>query len=170
MSRDYVVQTLPCFEAVAKANLEAKGFEVYLPTVVEEIRTGRLREKRTTVLAPLFPRYLFVRMDLHDRAWRVIASVRGVQRMLGSDGEHPTPLPVRALGDLRERFAAGEFVRRAAVSAVNAGDGVTITEGVFQGHSGICTVSRGERIKVLLSLLSGAVEVDLPAKLVAVGA
>lgn len=167
-TRDYVVQTLPCSEAIAKANLEAKGFQVYLPTVVEEIRTGRMREKRTTVLAPLFPRYLFVKMALLDGSWRKIASVRGVQRVLGYDSEHPTALPVGALDELQERYAAGEFVRRSATHTVNAGDAVTITEGAFRGHAGVCTVSRGERVKVLLSRLGGAFEMDMPAKLVAV--
>lgn len=169
-THDYVVQTLPCFEAVAKANLEARGFGVYLPTVIEEIRTGRMREKRATVMAPLFPRYLFVRLDLGDSAWRQIASVRGVQRILGNDPERPSPMPDGALGELQARYAAGEFVKRERSFTVSAGDVIMVNEGVFQGHSGVCTASRGERVKVLLSLLSGAVEVDLPAKLVAVGA
>lgn len=167
-TRDYVVQTHPCAEVLAKANLEARGFEVYLPTVIEEIRTGRLREKRTTVMAPLFPRYLFVKLDLAIAAWRAIALVRGVQRVIGYDAEHPTALPEGALAELRDRYAAGEFVRRVATYAVSAGDSVTVTEGVLRGHSGVCTVSRGERVKVLFSRLSGAVEVDLPAKMVAV--
>lgn len=170
MTRDYVIQTHPCHEALAKANLESRGFEVYLPTVIEEIRYGRMHEKRTTVMTPLFPGYLFVRLDLACEPWRAVGAVRGVKRMLGRDGEHPTPLPRGALDDLKARFLAGEFVRRVDTHEVSAGDRVTVTQGVFQGHTGVCTTSRGERIKVLLNLLSGAISVDLTAMSVAVSA
>lgn len=168
MTRDYVVQTHPCSEALAKANLEARGFEVFFATVVEEIRFGRAREKRLTVMAPLFPGYLFVKLDLAQDAWRGVSSARGVKRMLGRDSEHPTPLPRGAVDDLQARFLAGEFVQRARTFAVTAGDLVRVTEGVFEGHKGVCTVSRGERVKVLLSLLSGSIAVDLPSVSVAV--
>lgn len=165
--RDYVVQTLPCSEVLARGNLEAKGFEVYLPTVVEEIRTGRMREKRSTIIQPLFPGYLFVRLDVALQRWREVASARGVKRVLGRDSEHPTALRDGTLAELKARFEAGEFVRRVATYRISAGDSVTVSSGVFEGHTGVCTMSRGERIKVLLSLLSGAVEVDMPAELVA---
>lgn len=169
-ARDYVVQTHPCCEAIASANLESRGFEVYLPTVIEEIRTGRLRQKRTTVTAPLFPRYLFVRFDVGIIGWRKITSTKGVQRIMGRDSEHPTPLPLLALDDLRARFDAGEFVKRIATYSISAGDQIRVTQGAFAGHSGVCTISRGDRIRVLLSKLSGAIKVDLPASQVAVTA
>lgn len=168
MIRDYVVQTHPCAEVIAKANLEAKGFRAFLPTVIEEIRTGPRRERRSTVMAPLFPRYMFLALDLADDAWKIVSGVRGVQRILGVDGNRPTPLPEGALSELQARYAAGEFVRRVATYAVSAGDRVTVGQGVFAGHSGVCTVSRGERVKVLLSLLGGAVEVSMTPEMVAV--
>lgn len=168
--RDYVVQTHPCSEAIARANLESLGFQAYLPTVIEELRTGRLKHKRETAMVPLFPRYIFVRFDISNGTWRKIASAKGVQRLLGSDSEHPTPLPQGALLDLRARYAAGEFVRRVETYRISAGDNVTVTHGAFQGHSGICKVSRGDRIRVLLTRLWGAVEVELPSKMVAVRA
>lgn len=164
MNRDYVVQTHPCSEVIAKSNLEAHGFEVYLPTVIYEGRTGRLRERRYTVEEPLFPGYLFVRLDLAMDAWRKVCAAKGVRRILGHDGEHPTPLPPTALNDLRARFDAGEFVRRPTTLRVIAGDTVTIKTGAFQGHQGRCTMARGERVRVLLSLLSGAIEAIMPAE------
>lgn len=166
MTRDYVIQTQPCFEAIAKGNLEAKGFEVYLPTVIEEIRHGRGQMKRSSVMVPLFPGYVFVRMDLAESGWRRIASVRGVKRLLGRDSEHPTALPENALHELRERFLAGEFVRLVQVHTINAGDSVNVIHGAFEGHRGVCLMSRGERVRVLLDLLGGAVPVNMTAAMV----
>lgn len=167
MTRDYVVQTHPCFEAIAKGNLEAAGFEeVYLPTVIEEVRFGPRQERRSTVMVPLFPGYVFVPLDLGEQGWRRIAKVRGVKRLLGRDSEHPTPLPIGALDDLRGRFLAGEFVKRSQTFQLSAGDQVTVVQGAFEGLRGVCMVSRGDRVRVLLSLLGGTVPVNMTTQMV----
>lgn len=162
MIRDYVVQTKPCHEVIAKVSLEAKGFVTFLPTVREEIRTGRLREKRTSTIAPLFPGYLFVSIDLADQTWRPITGAKGVRGILGRDVEHPTALPIGVLGELITRYEAGEFNRGATVMRISAGDIVNISSGPFAGHSGICITSRAERIQVLLSSLWGAIKINVP--------
>ncbi len=168
MIRDYVVQTHPCAEVLAKSNLEARAFDVYLPTVVYEGRTGRLREKRYTTIEPLFPGYLFVTLDIACAEWRRISSAKGVRRLLGENSERPTALPCGALQDLRERFNAGEFVKRIGGPQITAGDRIRVTNGAFEGYAGTCTQSRGDRVHVLLSLLMGAVPVTLPVGMVAV--
>ena len=160
MIRHYVAQTHPCAETLAKANLEAQGFETFLPVVVEEARRGVLGRKRVTALAPLFPGYMFIALDLSSH-WRAACSTKGVRRLLGRDSEHPTPLPIGAIPDLVARYDAGEFVQRVTTFRVNAGDDVTIAKGAFEGCRGVCVVSRGERIQVLLSLLGGAVKMDM---------
>lgn len=165
-TRDYVVQTHPCHEALAHGNLLAAGFASYLPTVLYEGRTGRRREQRYTTMEPLFPGYLFVTFDLASPRWRTINGIRGVRRILSQDSEHPTPLAVDTLNELGARYAAGEFVRNATYG-ISAGDAVIVSSGAFQGHTGVCTVSRGDRIRVLLNLLWGALEVNLPAAMAA---
>ena len=59
MRRWYVVHTQPQGESRAKANLERQGYEVYLPRCRKWRRHARRAE---IVAAPLFPRYLFVRL------------------------------------------------------------------------------------------------------------
>ncbi len=168
--RDYVVQTHPCAEVLARANLEAEGFAVFLPTVVYEGRTGPLRQKRYTTIEPLFPGYLFVTVDLTVDPWREITKQRGVRCILGQDVEHPKALPPGVLAELQQRYAAGEFVKRGQVNEIRAGDRVLVASGPFAGHSGTCTDSRRDRIKVMLSKLWGAVEVEMSPVMVAVNA
>jgi transcriptional antiterminator RfaH len=160
----YVVQTKPCHEAIAHENIQAIGFEAYLPTVRVEVRT---RLKRFTVLEPLFPSYLFVSMDLSAEPWRKVASAKGVQRILGVDGEHPTAVPDGALDQLRARFAAGEFTRGVQAPRVDVGDDVVVESGPFEGQIGKCVESRGERVKILLNLLGGEARVNVAADIVA---
>jgi transcription antitermination factor NusG len=116
-------------------------------------------------VAPLFPTYLFVPFDMDDAAWRTIASVRGVKRILGADPLRPIALRDGALDDLKTRYAAGEFVKPEGPT-IRAGDRTLIRSGPFQGRIGICTESRGERIKVLLSVLGGDAPISVPVHIV----
>jgi len=59
--RWYVAQTQPQAEFRAVANLERQGFETYLPRYLKRRRHARRIE---TIKAPLFPRYVFVRVDI----------------------------------------------------------------------------------------------------------
>ena len=65
----YVVHTQPQGEARAKANLERQGYEVYLP----RCRKWRRHARRADIVAaPLFPRYLFLRLDISCERWRPV--------------------------------------------------------------------------------------------------
>jgi transcriptional antiterminator RfaH len=159
-TKHYVVRTKPCHEAIARANLIALGFDAYVPTVREDIRT---RFTRTTTLAPMFPGYIFVSLELADPRWREATHAKGVVELLPRS-DHPTPVPERAMQWVRESEAA-ENAKRAAspVAHVAAGDAVVMTRGSFEGHSGICQASRGERVRVLLTIMGVAAEVDVRA-------
>ncbi len=161
--KHYVVRTKPCHEAIARANLVALGFDAYVPTVREEIRT---RTTRTTVLAPMFPGYIFVSLDLTDHRWGEAAHAKGVVDILPRSND-PTPVPERAMQWVRETEAQ-ENAKKAAgpASHVAAGDAVVMVRGSFEGHSGICQASRGERVKVLLMIMGAAREVDVAAEAV----
>jgi transcriptional antiterminator RfaH len=71
----YVVHTHPRAEAKALLNLDRQGFSCYLPRYLKRRRHARRLE---TVAAPLFPRYLFVALDLACQRWWSIRSTFGV--------------------------------------------------------------------------------------------
>ena len=68
-SRGYVVQTQPHAESKAMGHLIRQGFATYLPRYLKRRRHAR---KIETVAAPLFPRYLFVTVDMETQQWRSI--------------------------------------------------------------------------------------------------
>ena len=78
-SRWYVVQSHPHAELRAVAHLQRQGFETYLPRYRKRRRHARRIE---TVEAPLFPRYLFVSIDLATQRWRAIHSTIGVSHLV----------------------------------------------------------------------------------------
>ena len=66
-----------------------QSFGVYLPRYTKMRRHAR---KIEAVARPLFPRYLFVALDLARDRWRSIQSTFGVVGLVMS-GEQPAPLP-----------------------------------------------------------------------------
>ena len=65
MKQWYAVQTKPRQETVAEENLERQSFDTYLPKVL--VRKRR-RDKWLKVVEPLFPRYLFIRVNAAENS------------------------------------------------------------------------------------------------------
>lgn len=68
-ARWYVVQTQVNGEARAAQNLMRQGFEIYLPRYLKRRRHAR---KIDLTAKPLFPRYMFVAVDVATQRWRSI--------------------------------------------------------------------------------------------------
>lgn len=69
-------------------------------------KTVRHARKAKSVLAPLFPNYLFLRLDASRDLWRVVNGTRGVVRLIIL-GETPQPLPHGVLEDLLAKTNVG---------------------------------------------------------------
>src|SRR5271163_3401837 len=73
--RWFVAQTLRHREQLARLHLGAQGFRSFLPRFHKTVRHARsLRE----VIAPVFPGYVFVVLDLERDRWRSINGTFGV--------------------------------------------------------------------------------------------
>ena len=122
-SRWYLIQCKPREDQRALENLERQGFQCYLPMyVVEKLRAGVLRKANE----PLFPGYLFIRLDCVNDNWRPIRSTRGVTGIVRFD-DYPLPVPDSLIEAIQRRIA-GEPV---AESHFKAGERVTIIQGGF---------------------------------------
>src|SRR5262245_40791991 len=107
--RWYVVHTHTHAEAKAAAHLERQGFSIYLPRYRKRRRHARRVE---TVTAPLFPRYMFVGVDMAAQRWRSIHSTLGVARLV-SNGDDPASVPDYVIEALKRREDAEGFVQLA---------------------------------------------------------
>jgi transcriptional antiterminator RfaH len=146
----YVVQTHPHSEAKAVAHLERQGFTAYLPRYLKRRRHARRIE---TVAAPLFPRYLFVTVDVVCQRWRAIHSTIGVARLV-CNGEEPTPVAARVVESLRAREDAQGYVTLAQRPRFAPGDKVRVLDGVFAECLGLFDgMKDNDRVAVLLDLL-----------------
>jgi transcriptional antiterminator RfaH len=163
--RWYVVQSQPNAEQKALAHLERQGFATYLPRYLKRRRHARRVE---IVPAPLFPRYLFVGIDLATQRWRSIFSTGGVSQLI-CQGEQPTAISERVIDSLKLREDAGGYVRLDYRPSFRTGDKIRILEGAFADCLGLYEGMReSQRIAILLDLLGRKVRVTVD--LVAVAA
>src|SRR5262245_48891817 len=88
--RGFLVYALPKSERRAEIHLNAQGFRPYLPQIQKTVRHAR---QLRTVHAPLFPRYLFVILDLERDRWLSVRSTIGVSRLFSPQDGLPVPVP-----------------------------------------------------------------------------
>ncbi len=160
----YVVQSQPNAERKAIVHLERQGFSTYLPRYLKRRRHAR---KVEIVPAPLFPRYLFVAIDLTAQRWRSIFSTVGVSRLV-CNGDMPTPISDHVLETLRKREDAGGYVRLEHRPNFNAGDRIRVLDGAFADCLGLYEGMRdNDRVAILLDLLGRKVRVTVDVERVA---
>ena len=144
----YVVHTKPRQEMVALTNLTRQGFECYMPMLkLEKIR----QRKTTTVTEPMFPRYLFIRLDTSGsgQSWSPIRSTLGVSQLVRFGGQ-PAVVDSRLIELLRSREQVGQPER-----LFKAGERVVVADGQFVGIEAIYQTANAEsRSMILLDMLS----------------
>src|SRR5205809_5330294 len=98
--RWFLAHTLPKGEWKAELHLGAQGFRTFQPQIRKTIRHAR---QLKTVRAPLFPRYLFVIIDLERDRWLSVRSTVGVSRLFTTKDGRPVPVPIGIVDALIEQ-------------------------------------------------------------------
>jgi transcriptional antiterminator RfaH len=161
----FVAQTQVNAEAKAARNLLQQGFEIYLPCYLKRRCHAR---KIDEVAAPLFPRYIFVRIDLATQRWRSIQSTLGVASLV-LNGAEPAVVPPQVLGSLRAREDEGGYIKLDQRPKFAPGDRVRVIAGAFAENFALFEgLADRDRVLVLLEMLGRKVCVAIEADMVAV--
>jgi transcriptional antiterminator RfaH len=159
----HVVQTQANAETRAVINLERQGFQTYLPRYLKRRRHA---SRVYMVTAPLFPRYLFVSINLAVQRWLSIHSTIGIARLL-CNGGLPTPVSDELIEILKREEDDRGFIKLAARSQFQRGDKIRVDDGTFCGSLGLFETSTDdERVTVFLDLLGRKVRVVLDSDLI----
>ena len=159
MMRWYVAYTQPNAEWKAVAHLRRQGFEAYLPLCRAMRRHARRQE---VVRRPLFPRYVFVGLDLSTDRWRAVNGTLGVSRLV-SHGDRPAPLPDAVIAALRAGEDAEGLVSLTSLVLFDPGARLRVLDGAFAGQTGIYqTMTEAERVVLLFDLIGSQVRVAVP--------
>jgi len=159
----YVVQTHPRAETKAAMHLNRQGFTTYFPRYLKRRRHARRVE---TVVAPLFPRYLFVGIDMAAQRWRSIQSTIGIAQLV-SNGEQPASIGNHIIDELRSRESELGFIQLKQAGNFRPGERLRVVEGAFCDSLGLFeSVTDSARVTILLDLLGRKVRVMLDAEFV----
>lgn len=163
-ARWYVVQAQVNGEVKAALNLQRQGYDIYLPRYLKRRRHAR---KVDFTAKPLFPRYLFVAIDMATQRWRSIQSTIGVARLV-CNGDDPAAVPDGVVSALRAREDDKGFVKMDARPAFAPGDKVRVLAGAFMDSAGLFNgLADHDRVSILLDMLGRKVRVLLDADMVA---
>ncbi|MBS0185088.1 MAG: transcriptional activator RfaH [Proteobacteria bacterium] len=158
MKQWFVVHTQPSKELVAQRHLLEQKYDVYLPRFKKICRHAR---KTREVLSPLFPRYLFIGIDLEIHSWRSINGTRGVSYLLTQDN-CPLSLPSQIIEDLKQQENSDGILPLNCLVHFTKGDKLVILNGPFEGHTAIFEkLDDKQRVKVFLNFLGREMNVIL---------
>jgi transcriptional antiterminator RfaH len=154
----YVVRSKPRREQYAQEQLVRRAVATFLPRIFE-----RPRGHADPVVGPLFPGYLFARIDLFTQYNSVIwaPGVRGFVAF----GDVPAPVDPAVIEFLQTRCGEEGIVR--VVPSFHDGDLVRVTRGPLGGLVGIVQGQGGgrERVRVLMELLRRRTQVTVPMRM-----
>lgn len=160
MKQWFVVHTQPLKEATAQQHLSEQGFEAYLPRYK---KTRRHARKVDEVLVPLFPRYLFIGIDLETDQWRSVLGTRGVSYLLMANG-HPAIVPTNIIQALKDQETGDGLVSINSMALFTKGDKIRVLDGAFKEYIAIFEkMDDKQRVHLLLSCLGREVSVSLPS-------
>ncbi len=154
----YLVQVKPNSYAVAERNLRRQGFETFLPL---HETTRRLATRFASEWRPLFPGYMFIRLDPAESSWRKVNSTYGVNRIVGF-GTSPAPVPPALVEGLLGR--CDEKGRMQASEALAAGQTVLVVAGPFSNFVGTVEKTDSQRrVWLLLEFMGNETRIHLDA-------
>ena len=151
----YTLHVRPHFEKCVEAHLEAKGYEVFLPTCASRHRWS---DRIKTISSPLFPSYLFCRFDASSRFPVLVTP--GVQNIV-SIGRTPVPVDPQEISNIRQVLASE--LTTEPWPYLKTGETVSIKTGPLEGLTG-CVIRQKSCARLIVSvtllMLSFSVEID----------
>ena len=151
----FAVYTTCRHEKRIAQHLTLREIEHYLPLyrADRKWRDG----SRVTVEFPLFPGYIFVRINRSERV--SVLSVPGALAVVGGTGGNPAPLPDAAIEALRAGLREHRIEPH---PLLRVGESVRIRAGAFAGMTGIVVRKKsGFRIVLTLEQIMQSIAVEL---------
>jgi transcriptional antiterminator RfaH len=160
--RWYVIRTKLRKETVVEKRIGDLGLEAFLPWLRSRRRVG---SRYQWVLTPLFPGYLFCRLDMvvSGKAARYAPGVKDFVKF----GSRIAGVEEEVIQDLKDRCPGG--VAEIKPRPYRAGEPVMIKEGPFAGLQAIFEheMTGSERVAILLELLGRHTRLVLSSEMIA---
>lgn len=154
----YAIRTKSNQERIATLSLASKDYDSYLPCYVE---FSRRADRTVAVQRPLFPGYLFCRLDVKNRL--PIMTTPGVMSILGF-GNEAIPVPESEIEAIQTVLQSGAATPCAYLSK---GQRIRVSGGCMEGLQGILIEEKSSwRLVVSVAMLQRSVSVEIDRNLV----
>ena len=141
MKNWYLIKTKSQQEAIATQNLTNQGFDVFFPKAV-------IKNKTT----PLFPSYLFIKLDDKTQNWTPIRSTKGVFDFVRF-GLSFAKVPNQVINLIKTQQQQ-TIEKMINICSHHKGDHLEIQTGAFKGQQAIFqNYNSNDRVTVLLKLI-----------------
>ncbi|HJW28010.1 MAG TPA: transcription termination/antitermination NusG family protein [Saprospiraceae bacterium] len=151
MNHWYLIHTKPHKEKVAEQNLQRQGYKVYLP-LLRQLR--RRRGHWCEIIDPLFPSYLFVRLQVGQQNISPIRYTTGVRDLVRFAETGPAIVPDQIIDTLMRTADQSTGLHHLRKPLLRVGSTVFIDKGPLSGLKGIFLAETGqERVVILLEML-----------------
>ena len=146
----YVVHTNPNKEEIAERHLIRENYVIYFPRYKKIINHAR---KISTVVKPLFPRYLFIKIDLYKQRWTSINSTYGVNSLVTMQ-DKPVRVSKEIINKIKSQEDPDGITEIPFLQNFIKGYEVNIHDGIFSGKKGLFMgLTDDNRVKILFDLL-----------------
>lgn len=121
---------------------EEGAFKIFKkPTLTPKEAEKKLKgEEYKVKYVNMYSGYIFIKMDMTDKAWFVVRNTQYVTGLIGSSGKGAKPTPVSILEIKKSFEKEAKFARDFAEGKIQnkfaIGEIVKITDGPFKGNSG----------------------------------
>lgn len=152
----YAAYTSANHEKRVAEQLGARSVEHFVPSYTS---LRRWKDRRVTLQLPLFPGYVFVRIELQNRMQ--VLQIPGVARLVGFGGV-PAPLPADEIEALRAGLRSG--IQAVPHPYLLVGRRARIKRGPLVGLEGILTRWKGSwRVVLSLEMIQRSVAIEIDA-------
>jgi transcription antitermination factor NusG len=149
----YALKVRAKCEATVDATLQRKSYETFLPTYQE---CRQYSDRRKVVSVPMFPGYLFCRMDVENRL--PILKTPGVDFVLGNG--RPESIPEHEIEAVERTISSGLTAR--PWPFLKVGQRVLVEDGPLTGVQGLLLAEKGiKRLILSVEMLARSVSVEL---------
>ncbi len=152
----YAIWTRSRHEQVVRQQLDQKGIDVFLPTV---LKWSRWKDRKKQVSWPLFPGYCFAKFDPEQRV--SVLKCTGAVSIVSFNGA-PAAIPEEELRGIRQLVESD--LQFDPCPLIHEGDKVEVTHGPLKGVVGRL-VRKGAHARLILAvdLIGQGVSVEVDA-------
>ena len=154
----YAIYTRSRHEKVVYELLNDKGVETFLPL---RVLLSQWKDRKKKIESPLFPGYLFTRINILDDFTKVITS-KGVVKILGTNGT-PISIPINEIDSVKTLLKSG--LKYDPYPFLKSGMKVQVIRGPLQGIIGKINERLGKyKLLISIELIKRSISVEIDVK------